>query len=276
MGSENSWRELAPGALLPSWQVCAHNDAVDSGNPIHEDGTAQRYGFGGGLVPGVTTYGYLLHPVMAVLGEDFLARGASSVRLRRPVYAGERVTVTARVAACDESSLTLALEARNPAGELCAEGLARYPAAKVPVEPAPPWAPLPAPRIAATPAALGAAPLLGTITSSQTAAEAAGFAAALGDEALACYARAQHPAWLLRQANYLVDRSVALGPWVHTASEVQHLGLAAPGESLEVRGKVVELTTHKGHDYAAFDVLLSGARPVMRVLHRAIYRLAAP
>ena len=98
---------------------------------------------------------------------------------------------------------------------------------------------------------------------------------AAGDADSACYGDVLHPAWLLRQANYVVDRSIALGPWIHTASEVVHLGHARIGETLEVRAAVVDLSTHKGNDYAAFDVFVSGREPVMRVRHRAIYRLAA-
>ncbi|MGE0859979.1 MAG: hypothetical protein AB7I01_12945 [Gammaproteobacteria bacterium] len=264
------------GSALPAWQVRAHNDAVDSGNAIHEDGTAQRYGFGGGLVPGVTTYGYLLHGVIAALGADFLRGGASSVRLRRPVYAGETVTVSARVSARTATVVEFELEARNPAGEVCAQGSASYPVGAADSAAPPPRAPLPEPRLPATPEALRDLPLLGSFTCAQSPAEAASFVAAMGDAALAPYRDCLHPAWLLRQANYLVDRNLELGPWIHTASEVRHLGLARPGETLEVRGAVRELSVRNGHDHAAFDVYIEGERPVMRVLHRAIYRLAAP
>jgi hypothetical protein len=132
---------------------------------------------------------------------------------------------------------------------------------------------LPSPRRAATPEALRAEPLLGTLTLSQSVDEAAAFNAAAGDE-LACYEGLVHPAWLLRQANILVDRSVAVGAWVHTASEVQHLGTAQPGEVITVRGEVVALTQRKGHDYADIDIYIEAAQPLMRILHTAIYRMA--
>ncbi|MGE0484500.1 MAG: hypothetical protein AB7Q81_10200 [Gammaproteobacteria bacterium] len=273
MSEAISAREFAPGTNLPAWRVEAYNDAVDSGNAIHEDGTAQRYGFGGGLVPGVTTYGYLLHPVVAALGADFLARGASSVRLRRPIYEGETVTVTATVGARVDGVTVFELEARNPAGEVCALGSARYPAERGDDAAPPARAAMPSPRIPATPAALAALGLLGSFECTQTVDEARAFAVAAGDAGLACYGDVQHPAWLLRQANYVVDRSIALGPWIHTASEVMHLGLARLGETLEVRAAVLELSTRKGNDYAEFDVFITGREPVMRVRHTAIYRL---
>ena len=40
-------------------EVSARNDAEDSENKIHDDAVGQQYGFRGGLVPGVTVYGYL-------------------------------------------------------------------------------------------------------------------------------------------------------------------------------------------------------------------------
>lgn len=263
------------GAALPAWQVEAYNDAIDSGNAIHEDDTAQRYGFGGGLVPGVTTYGYLLHPVVAALGADFLACGASSVRLRRPIYEGETVTVSARVGACSEGVTTFELEARNPAGELCALGSATYPSFPGETSAPPAHACVPSPRVPATPAAVAALCTLGSFQCTQTIDEARAFVAAAGDKGLACYRDIQHPAWLLRQANFVIDRSIALGPWIHTASEVSHLGHAQPGETLEIRAAVLELSNHKGNDYADFDVYISGHQPVMRIRHRAIYRLGA-
>lgn len=274
MSSEQSadYSHYAVGDRLPAWLVVAHNDAVDSGNPIHDDSVAQRYGFGGGLVPGVTTYGYLLHPLVAAFGLEFLNHGSSSVRLRRPIYAGERLQVAARVGGVARDGIAFELEVTNQAGEVCALGTARLPALPSPARAVPVCAALPPTRRPATPEALTAEPLLGTFETRQTTADTAAFLAAAGED-LSCYRDIVHPAWLLRQANILVDRSVAVGAWVHTASEVTHLGVAKPGERIVVRGEVVALAQRKGHDYADIDVYIEGAGPLMRVLHTAIYRL---
>jgi acyl dehydratase len=269
----DDFSRFALGEPLPSWSVTAVNDAVDSGNPIHDDGAAQAYGFGAGLVPGVTTYGYLLHPLLATFGLDFLRRGASDIRLRSPIHAGERLEVLASVSAVTARSVSIALEVTNRRGEQCALGVAHLPAPSA-VDRAPPErAPLPVPRRAATPEALRAEPLLGTLEVVQSVGEALDFARAAMDE-LACYDDIVHPAWLLRQANILVDRSVAVGAWVHTASQVRHLATAQPGERITVSGKVVALYERKGHDYADLDIHIAGRQPLMRVLHTAIYRLA--
>src|SRR5262249_57159093 len=55
---------------------------------------ARRYGFRGGLVPGVIVYAYLTEPLVAGLGEAWLARGTAHARFRRPVIHAEDVTVT--------------------------------------------------------------------------------------------------------------------------------------------------------------------------------------
>lgn len=265
--------DLAVGDPLPVWSVVAVNDARESGNPIHEDDGARRYGFGAGLVAGVTTYGYLLHPLVAALGQDFLARGTSSIRLLKPIYAGQTLTVSATLGARDAGSLAFNIEVHNPVRTLCAVGGAQWPAPNVAQTPPPPAAPLDGTRRAATPEALRAAPVLGSLTLVHSAAEAQAFAAAAADE-LECYAGLVHPAWLLRQANILFDRNVAVGAWVHTASQVRHLGVAQAGEIITVRGQVVALSQRNGHDYADIDVYIEGKQPLMRVMHSAIYRLA--
>ena len=269
--SVTRWR-FSLGQELPCWQVCAENDAQDSNNPIHDNRLAQQLGFGGGLVPGVTLYGYLTHALLAVFGRAFLQQGSLDVRFRRPVYAGETVTTLARVSEVGETGYEFQLELRNAAGEVCAVGSARLPADFHATRPAPASAPLPIARRPATPEELRANPLLGSLHEVFTSAQSAPFVAGLGDS-LELYQTLVHPSWLLRQANYLLDRNLALGPWIHTESRIQHLGVVHLDEPFTVQGEVVELSTHKGNDYADIDVLIATSKPVLRVLHRAIYRM---
>ena len=68
-------------ALIEPYRVLAFNTAHDSENKIHDDATARRFGFGGGLVPGVDVYGYMTHlPVMrwAAPGWNVAPRSAAS------------------------------------------------------------------------------------------------------------------------------------------------------------------------------------------------------
>ena len=262
------------GTPLPEWRVTAENDAVDSRNLIHDDALARKLGFAGGLVPGVTVYGYLTHPVVAALGVEFLKCGFMTARFRRPIYAGQTVSVRTTVTASDENSVTLELSATNPAGEVCAVATALFPGPIRLDKALPPLAPLPEPRRPATPESLRENPMLGTFYTDSSGGLAPDFLRGMS-EASPLYQHCAHPAWLLRLANYLVDRNLALGPWIHVSSEVQHLATVPAGTKIEVRGKVVSLKEHNGNDYADIDVVLCTDRPVIRVLHRAIYRMGA-
>jgi len=83
-----------------------------------------------------------------------------------------------------------------------------------------------------------------------------------------------HPGWLLRFANSLLVANVVLGPWIHTESRVQLLGLVGDGDRVETRARVADLHERRGHQLVDLDVLqLVGDRPVARTAHTAIYRL---
>src|SRR5258706_4956677 len=73
--------------------VCAVNTASDSENRIHDNSVAATYGFGGGLVPGVTVYGYMASAVIEHFGQAWLERGAMDVRFHEPIYEGDQVEI---------------------------------------------------------------------------------------------------------------------------------------------------------------------------------------
>ena len=68
------------------WSATALNTAPDSENRIHGDDLAKKYGFQGGLVPGVTISAYLVHPVIEHWGKDWLDRGYANCRITSPLY----------------------------------------------------------------------------------------------------------------------------------------------------------------------------------------------
>ena len=83
-----------------------------------------------------------------------------------------------------------------------------------------------------------------------------------------------HPGWLLRFANSVLVANVVLGPWIHTESRVQLLGLVGDGDRVETRARVADLHERRGNQLVDLDVLqLVGDRPVARTAHTAIYRL---
>src|SRR4051795_11930863 len=66
---------------------------VGIANPIHAADGASSAGYAGALVAGVRTYGWVAEAVVEVLGPRWLDDGWADVTLRRPVYAGELVTI---------------------------------------------------------------------------------------------------------------------------------------------------------------------------------------
>jgi acyl dehydratase len=105
-------------ALLAPYTVKAFNTAKVSENKIHDDEVAKKFGFGGGLVPGVDVYAYMTHLQVERWGRAWLEHGAAECRFSKPVYDGDHVTVSGTEAA---GSLDIKLECR---GVLCATGTA--------------------------------------------------------------------------------------------------------------------------------------------------------
>lgn len=264
---------------LPPQRVTARNTSARSANQIHDDAAARRLGFRGGLVPGVTVYAYTTRAVLAALGPEWLARGWASVRFVKPLYDGEEVLLTAAASASDPDALEV--RALNPAGETCAIAAAGLAARPAPVDLARyPARPLPAARPPATRAVLEALGALGSPERLYDEAVAAECRKKFDDEAplYRGAGAAVHPAFLLEQANRAIDLNVALGPWIHAASEVRHLGPARLGDRLSTRGWVARLFEKKGNELAELDLLVvaGAARPVAGVRHSVIYRLRTP
>src|SRR3954468_3412530 len=74
---------------LETYRVEAYNTAKQSENKMHDDTVARRFGFSGGLVPGVDVFAYMMHVPVARWGRDFLSRGLIEARFIKPVYDGE-------------------------------------------------------------------------------------------------------------------------------------------------------------------------------------------
>src|ERR1700743_509610 len=107
---------------LESYRVSAFNTSKLSENKIHDDTVARKFGFSGGLVPGVDVLAYMIHMPVAKWGRAFLERGVIEARFVKPVYDGEFADVTA-----SESDGVLSIDVESK-GEHCATGTASLPA----------------------------------------------------------------------------------------------------------------------------------------------------
>src|ERR1700735_1571464 len=109
-------------SLIETYRVEAYNAAKLSENKIHDDTVAQRFGFSGGLVPGVDVIAYMMHVPVAKWGRAFLERGLIEARFVKPVYDGENADITGEE---NDGVLSIEVESR---GQLCATGSATLPA----------------------------------------------------------------------------------------------------------------------------------------------------
>ena len=269
---------LVAGETLPEVQVTAKNYATESTNRIHSDEVASQYGFSGGLVPGIGDYAYMTQPVVRALGLAWIEKGFMTAKFLKPVYDGETVLVWSRVADADPPRLDLEI---RKSGDTCAVGSAGLATRSPPPSAADyPLRPLPAAEDR-WPAGEGSPPagaVLGSLDLKVDLAELSRVSPDKFCDPLPIYrgpGAVCHPALYPELANFILAQNVDLGPWIHTESEVQHYSLPRDGESISLRGRVVESFRKRKHDFAALDLALfaEGTRPVARILHKAIIRL---
>lgn len=256
---------------LGPYRVVAYNTAHDSENKIHDDATARRFGFGGGLVPGVDVYGYMTHLPVLRWGRAWLEGGIAECRFMKPVYDGDATSV---VATDDDGAMEIAVEAR---GEVCANGRAALPAEASLLPPLDAFRRVTqrAERPPADEATLVADTWLGLDPYPITAEMAARYLADSGESAEIYAAEGLiHPRDLLRSCNFVLSRNVVLGPWIHTASRIQHFAAAAVGSTLSVRARIAANYEHRGHRFVELDalVIVNEMTPVAHIVHTAIYR----
>jgi hypothetical protein len=231
-------------------RVRAVNTAPDSENKIHDDRVAAQYGFRGGLVPGVTVYGYMAIPLMEAAPE-WLARGSMQVRFLEPVYDGDLVIVFVERGEGE----SFGVRAEREDGTVCASATAIIP---VSCPPAPArWDehPLPSPDHRPAPFRdnlIPGAPLGSVIEKLKTA----------------------EPRELLQFSNEMLVRNLKLGPWIHVGSQIQNFSVAMPAEEISARGRIQAVYERKAHEFVVVDVMLlaDGERLVQTVRHTAIYR----
>jgi acyl dehydratase len=255
---------------LETYRVEAYNTAKLSENKMHDNAVAKRFGFSGGLVPGVDVMAYMMHMPVAQWGRAFLEHGLIEARFVKPVYDGE----TAGVSAVDnEGVLTLEVESH---GEICATGTASLPVS--------------APSLAlADFTAVGAVserkPVsvssyevgrwLGTVPRDWAGAAAKEYFADIR-ETDPIYARENlgHPGVLQRVMNKVLVDNAILGPWIHVGSRMQLLSAAKAGDEITARAKVIGNYEKKGHRFVELDALVvaNGTTPVAHCWHIAIYQ----
>jgi acyl dehydratase len=262
---------------LPAHTLTAHNDAADSANKIHDDHVAAQYGFRGGLVPGVTLYAYMTYPLVQQLGEAWLAQGRAQVKLVKPCYEGDQVTVEATVSDTTEDAVSFDVRGSNAQEIDCGVGsatLLTHPMAVPGLDEVPAGAA----GQPCTPVSWDAIVIgepLPVLRFTVSEADNQAYCRTYEDD-LDLYQGNKgcvHPGFLLQQCNRIFSERFQLGPWMHVASEIGMYRPCRVGEAMEVRGVPVDKFEKKGHEFVVLDVLLSAnAETAQRVTHTCIYR----
>jgi hypothetical protein len=258
---------------LGPYRVEAFNASKESENKIHDDAVARRFGFKGGLVPGVDVYAYMTHLPVVRWGRAWLERGSAECRLLKPVYDGDLAVVTAAESA---EGLDLRIESH---GELCVSGRAALPAAPAAPPAAFSEAPPPPPRPAERPPADERTLAVGNWFAIEPLVVTKEYAeeylrTVRETEALYASEGLVHPGTILHIGNWALRHNVVLGPWMHVGSTAQHFAAARIGDELSARAVVTANYERKGHRFAELDVLVYANRdtPIARIDHIAIYR----
>lgn len=216
-------------------RLTARNSATDSENRIHSDEVAHQHGFRGGLVPGVTVYGYLMRG-LAVWPRSL------QVRLLKPVFDGDELAIVR------EGNQVTASRGEVLCAQLTIGGFEQE-------FPPIPEAPLPdrASRPPATAATVIPGTVLGTVWKQ------------LDDD---------QPETLLNLANQALLGNFVLNPWLHVSSEIAYSEAACAGDTVAVRSRIHDRFEKKGREFVVLDVaLLAGPQQLQSIRHTAIYKL---
>jgi hypothetical protein len=255
---------------IEPYRVSAYNTAKQSENKMHDDTVAKRFGFSGGLVPGVDVMAYMMHLPVAKWGRAFLERGSIEARFVKPVYDGETVDVTG-----EESDGVLTIEVVSR-GELCATGTASLPASAPKLSVADFNAAVPvSERKPVSTASYEPGKWLGTIPRSW-AGEAAQEYLTDVRETDTIYAREGlvYPGLLQRVMNKVLVDNAILGPWIHVGSRMQLLSAGMAGDEITARARVTGNYEKKGHRFVELDALVvgNGRTALAHCQHIAIYQ----
>jgi acyl dehydratase len=255
---------------LEPYRVQAYNTAKLSENKMHDDTVARRFGFGGGLVPGVDVMAYMMHLPVTKWGRAFLERGLIEARFVKPVYDGEITDVTG-----EESDAVLSIRVESR-GQLCATGSASLPAAapSVSIADFTDTAPVSERRpVDARSYELGK--WLGTVPRAWAGDAAKEYLADVRErDPIYTSQGLGHPGLVQRVMNRVLVDNAILGPWIHVGSRMQLLSAARSGDELSARAKVTGNYEKKGHRFVELDALVvANARtPVAHCQHIAIYQ----
>jgi acyl dehydratase len=269
-GQKNKPKSEKTMTSRQTYRVSAYNTSKQSENKIHDDTVARRFGFSGGLVPGVDVMAYMMHLPVEKWGRAFLERGLIDARFVKPVYDGEIAELVA-----EEKSGVLSIEVMSR-GQLCATGSASLPASApaISIDDFKQVAAV-SERKPVNASSYEVDKWLGTIPRDWAGDAAREYLADIREtDPIFVRENLGHPGLLQRVMNKVLVDNAILGPWIHVGSRMQLLSAARTGDELTARAKVTGNYDKKGHRFVELDALVvaNGRTTLAHCQHIAIYQ----
>ncbi|MDH3682401.1 MAG: hypothetical protein OEV40_20910 [Acidimicrobiia bacterium] len=257
-------------------------------NPIHDGDGADAAGYAGALVAGVRTYGWAAQTITRALGDGWLTIGWVDFTLRRPLFAGEEVTITVRRSSSGAGVWDVACAASGRGGDrLVLDGTAGIGEAAWlpeldPPEPAPGQDPPPVrPTYDLDTIPVGE-PLrpLRVFVKPDAARRLATDDLAIEDTRFTRSDRPLvHPYFLAGRMAPLTRHNFTYGPTIHVRSQIQHRGEARAGQDITVGARIVDAYDRNDHWYQVLDGVVTGSEAdaehgaeLARIRHHTIFR----
>ena len=234
-----------------TWSVHAKNLPEHSRNPIHTDEGGKAAGFDGALVAGVTVYAYLTNPILTLWGVDWLREGSSVVEFKSPVLADELVEC---ITVLDDMSLNVNATVSNQIRAQCTAFIGKPVSSNSPDS---------------------SIELLET-EEIHLVNEWENYGHRLGDDhEIYSDLGVIHPAVWPSLANYVVEKNLATGAWVHTRSKISHHDLVQIGYVATLESRVINRFETKAGNRAVINVAVTvEGEKVAAVEHEAIVSLS--
>ena len=259
----------------------ARNISINSENAIHNDEGARALGYAGGLVSGVTVYGYMVQLVVNRFGAAWLERNATRVTFFKPVYDGDPLTIRAETPVEDGGRRMIVAAAKADGEhvarmetEMCSTAPGRDSLAHRDASPAdgerPPfdweavvvgkpfrplkWTPIEGENRKWCESVMDDSPIYGSETPAPL-----------------------HPSWILQQANNAISHQFRMNPWIHVSSRIVTRRVLRAGEDVTIEAVPLEKWEKRGNRYALLGVTISASgEPVLDIRHKAILQVVKP
>lgn len=255
------------------YKPIAINHSEASENRIHSDEVAARYGFRGGLVPGVAVFGYMTHPLTSQLGADWLGHAQLSVRLLKPAYDGERLNI----AMTQPTPESCQVDCLNDQQILLARLNVEIPSMLPPMDP-----------LAAVEGAISAPERVDigwdVITLEQpfpaiswtvTEDDNRTYSQHVADDLQVYKDGVAHPHFIQHWCNQVLSRRFIMPAWIHAGTEMTFRRTLRVGDLVEIRAIPTDKWERKGHEFIkVYIAFMVDGEPAVEASHTAIFKVA--